>query len=431
MQPQPGEVGAKEPPKFPTIDRRFRSTRLFIPVDASALAYFRIAFYGVMLWEVWRFIDHNWVERYFVGKEFYFKYWPFVFVEPWPGDGMMVHFYVMGIVAIFAMLGLFYRLSATLFFFMITYVFLLEQARYLNHLYLVCLICFLMIFVPAHRYFSLDSLLKPRLRSLVVPAWSVWLLRFQIGVPLFFGGIAKLNADWLRGEPLRAWLAARTDFPFLGRFFTDEPMVWLMNYSALLLDLFVVFLLLNRRTRVFGFIGILTFHFMNARLFDIGIFPWVMIVGTTIFFEPDWPRRALRDLRGGHRYRSNALIAGFVLGFFIGGLLPETFSLVRAFIGGLGVATAAYHLDEPFRRPMEEVSEAKQKAMLKRPLPQAFTPVLKWTAALLGVWVAVQVLIPLRHFALPGNVHWTEEGHNFSWHTKLRDKDSDEPVSEV
>lgn len=29
---------------------------------------------------------------------------------------------------------------------MITYVFLLEQARYLNHLYLVCLIAFLMIF---------------------------------------------------------------------------------------------------------------------------------------------------------------------------------------------------------------------------------------------------------------------------------------------
>ena len=43
---------------------------------------------------------------------------------------------------------------------------------------------------------------------------------------------------------------------------------------------------------------------------------------------------------------------------------------------------------------------------------------------LLVVWVAFQLLMPLRHFAIPGKVHWTEEGHNFAWHMKLRDKDS-------
>ena len=69
---------------------------------------------------------------------------------------------------------------------------------------------------------------------------------------MFFGGIAKINGDWLRGEPLRAWLADRTDFPFLGRFFTDEPVVWFMTYSGLLIDLLFVFYMLNRCTRVFG-----------------------------------------------------------------------------------------------------------------------------------------------------------------------------------
>ncbi|MDA0735444.1 MAG: HTTM domain-containing protein [Chloroflexi bacterium] len=44
---------------------------------------------------------------------------------------------------------------------------------------------------------------------------------------------------------------------------------------------------------------------------------------------------------------------------------------------------------------------------------------------LLGLWVGLQVLIPLRHLAIPGLVHWTEEGHNFSWHMKLRDKNSE------
>ncbi len=426
MPPQPGDAASREPRESSAISLRLRWSRLFTHVHTSSLVYLRVAFYGIMLWEVWRFIDHNWVERYFTGKEFYFKYWPFVFVQPWPGDGMMVHFYVMGIVAVFAMLGLFYRLSATLFFFLITYVFLLEQARYLNHLYLICLISFLMILVPAHRYFSLDAFLKPALRSTIVPAWSVWLLRFQVGVLYFFGGIAKLNADWLRGEPLRAWLAARTDFPFLGQFFTNDAVVWLMNYGALFVDLFAVFLLINRRTRVFGFIALLVFHFMNSRLFGIGIFPWTMIAATAIFFEPDWPRRALRDLREGHRYRSHTLIGGFALGFLIGGFLPETFSLIRALIGGMGVAIAAYHLDEPFRhREVRATADHSTDSNQTTGVTQSGLSLLqKTTVALLGTWVVIQVLVPLRHFVIPGNVHWTEEGHNFSWHMKLRDKDS-------
>jgi hypothetical protein len=30
--------------------------------------------------------------------------------------------------------------------------------------------------------------------------------------------------------------------------------------------------------------------------------------------------------------------------------------------------------------------------------------------------------MPFRHHLYPGNVNWTEEGHNWSWHMKLRDK---------
>ena len=44
------------------------------------------------------------------------------------------------------------------------------------------------------------------------------------------------------------------------------------------------------------------------------------------------------------------------------------------------------------------------------------------TCALVVVWFTLQVVIPLRHFVIPGVVSWTEEGHNFSWHMKLRSK---------
>ena len=46
----------------------------------------------------------------------------------------------------------------------------------------------------------------------------------------------------------------------------------------------------------------------------------------------------------------------------------------------------------------------------------------KTALVLLSIFVAFQVFMPLRHFLYPGNVSWTEEGHNFAWHMKLRDK---------
>jgi vitamin K-dependent gamma-carboxylase len=37
-------------------------------------------------------------------------------------------------------------------------------------------------------------------------------------------------------------------------------------------------------------------------------------------------------------------------------------------------------------------------------------------------FMAYQVLIPLRHYGIPGNVYWTEEGHRLSWRMMLRAK---------
>ena len=46
----------------------------------------------------------------------------------------------------------------------------------------------------------------------------------------------------------------------------------------------------------------------------------------------------------------------------------------------------------------------------------------KLVAGLLAAYLAVQLLLPLRHYLYPGDVSWTEEGHNFAWHMKLRTK---------
>jgi len=103
-----------------------RFSYFFQPVDASFRAYFRIAFGSIMVWETWRFIQNDWVEYFFAGKEFYFTYWPLGFLRPWPQDLMYIHLVLMGIFASFMLLGFCYRISATAFFLMITYLFLLE-----------------------------------------------------------------------------------------------------------------------------------------------------------------------------------------------------------------------------------------------------------------------------------------------------------------
>jgi hypothetical protein len=113
------------------------------------------------------------------------------------------------------------------------------------------------------------------------------LLRAQIGLVYFYAGLAKVNGDWLRGQPLHAWLAARTDVAaFLG-----EPWVaWLFSYGSLALDLLMAPALLWRRTRVAALCLAIVFHLLNWQLFGLGVFPWLMIATTLLFLPPHWMR---------------------------------------------------------------------------------------------------------------------------------------------
>ncbi len=187
-----------------------------------------------------------------------------------------------------------YRISTVLFFLSHTYFFLLDQGRYVNHLYLIALFGFLFIFVPAHRVFSIDAWLIPKLRAQTIPAWGLWLFRIQMAAVYFFAGVAKLTPDWLRGEPMRVWLVQRGDFGVLDRVFHAPWAACAGSYGSLVLDLFLPPLLLWRRTCLAAFCAAVIFHLLNAWMFELDIFPWLAIAATTLFLSPSWPRRILR-----------------------------------------------------------------------------------------------------------------------------------------
>ncbi|HKO61878.1 MAG TPA: HTTM domain-containing protein [Pyrinomonadaceae bacterium] len=347
---------------------------LFQPVDIAVLVFFRVVFGAIMLWEIYRYFSTGWIHRYYIAPSFYFGYFGFEWVKPWPGNGMYVHFAVLGVAATCIMLGLLYRFATPIFFLGFTYVFLLDQTRYLNHFYLVCLISFLLIFLPANRAFSVDAALWPSIRSQVAPAWTLWLLRFQVGIAYFYGGIAKLNSDWMiGGEPMRTWLRPLMTMPAIGVIFQKEWVIYSFVYGGVLVDLLVVPLLLWRRTRLIAFCAAVVFNLINAAIFNIGIFPWFMLGATLIFFPPDLMRR-----------------------------------FARAFLTP-GAALRA---------------DTTQKSAIRPSLssPSILSRNQKILLGLLAAYAAFHVLLPLRHYLYPGNVSWTEEGHNFAWHMKLRTK---------
>jgi hypothetical protein len=43
-------------------------------------------------------------------------------------------------------------------------------------------------------------------------------------------------------------------------------------------------------------------------------------------------------------------------------------------------------------------------------------------AAAAAGWIALQLALPLRHFAYPGDDHWTGQGYRFSWNVLLTER---------
>lgn len=268
-------------------------TYLYAPVDGASLAVFRIAFGVMMLWDVTKYLAHDLVGFMYIRPRFHFTYYGFEWVEPLPGGWMYLVFAVMGLLAFLITIGLFYRVATAVFLVLFSYVFLLDQTEYLNHFYFVILLNILLVFIPANRVYALDALLWPRKSgdSGQVYAWNVWIVRVQMEIMLVFAGIVKINPDWLALQPLAMWLAQSQDLPVIGLFLLESWVIAIGAYGVILLHVAGAPLLLWKRTRLPVFALYVLFHLSNAVFFNIGIFPWITIAGTTIFFATDWPRR--------------------------------------------------------------------------------------------------------------------------------------------
>jgi uncharacterized membrane protein YphA (DoxX/SURF4 family) len=144
---------------------------LFKHIDNSALIVFRIIFGLLCFLESVGAIFTGWVKRTLVDPDFTFNFIGFEFLQPLPGNGMYYYYVIMGVFGLLIMVGYKYRFSMIAFTIMWSATYLMQKSSYNNHYYLLMLLSGIMVFLPAHKYASVDVKLNPERKSYSMPQW--------------------------------------------------------------------------------------------------------------------------------------------------------------------------------------------------------------------------------------------------------------------
>jgi len=338
-------------------------------VPGESLAVLRIAYGAIGLLSAWRLVSNGWVDTLFVDPSVHLRYPGMSWVPILPGSAIHLQVAVMALSSLGVLVGYRFRVSMLVFWVAFTWLEFLDATVYLNHYWFMTLVGALMLLLPMSSVWSCDA---RRFGPRSVPLVAVWILRFQVGLVYVFAGLAKLHGDWLtHGLPLRLWLPASAELTLVGPLLQDHRTALIASWASAAFDCAFVGFLLWRRTRLAAWLIGVCFHVVTWFLFPIiGVFPWLMIAMSTVFFDPQWPSQ-----------------------------LAKRASRRRA----------------PTRSPGSDAGST--------PLPSNSQ---RWRlAALAALWVIVQIALPLRHHVYPGDHRWTGEGFRYGWNVMLVEKAAD------
>ena len=313
-----------------------------------------------------RFVSKGWVEKLYLEPSFHFSFYGFEWVKPF-GEMTYLLFLVCCMSAFFVAIGYKYRLSIIIFFLSFTYIELMDKTTYLNHYYFISILSFLMIFLPANSHYSIDSKIKGYSFE-KIPRWCTDCIKMLLFIVYFYSGLAKINSDWLiEAQPLKIWLTSSYDLPIIGSTLMQQNWVhYAMSWGGMFYDLFIAFLLLYSKTRIFAFFLVVFFHLFTAILFPIGMFPYIMIVGSLIFFDPKTHKKMIKKIDGTLKF----------FGF-------------------------------------------KSKKTNRLKLKSHNNSIV---LSIVAVFFMIQLFFPFRYFLYPGELFWNEQGYRFSWRVMLIEK---------
>ena len=351
--------------------------KLFAPINIYSLVFVRIVFGLIMFVDICNFFYSDLVTPNFIEPEFHFKYYGFDWVTVLPENLFNLLLIILAVSALCIAIGAFYKVASVIFLLGFTYIFLLDQALYLNHYYMVIIFNFLLCFMPANRYWALDShYLNPKIKTKIIPAWPIILLRIQMEIILIYAGIVKINSDWLHLYPLTIW------FRDYGPLFNNIGVIFLASYGSILLHILGAPLLLSKRYRIWIFLVYAIFHNINSYIFTIGIFPWITLALTTVFFQSNWPIQFSNFIKGLRNLKSFSFKK-------ISQIYKESTNIPCEIPEGVSFRTSA-----------------KRENLI---------------LILIVIWSIFHILFPLRKFLYEGNSFWTHQGSSFAWELKLYD----------
>lgn len=330
----------------------------FKNIDNSPLIVFRIFFGFLIACESFGAILTGWVHKVLIAPKFTFSFIGLDWLQPLPGFGMYFYFIIMGLFGIAIMLGYRYRVSIISYTILWAGVYFMQKTSYNNHYYLLLIISFYMIFLPANQYTSLDVKQQRILEKKTMPYWVSLLFIIQVAIVYFYAAIAKFYPDWLNGTFTRILLAETTSNEFFLTLFSNKYFYLFIAYAGILFDLLIVPLLLFKKTRTIALVASLSFHLFNAIFLQIGIFPFFALTFSLFFYPPEKIRKL-------------------------------------------------------FLRNKPVFNESVAKNQVGKPIFLFF----------LLPFLFIQLLLPLRHHLIEGDVLWTEEGHRLSWRMMLRKRD--------
>lgn len=332
---------------------------IFDQVDNRALIIFRV-FFGILLFaETAGAIATGWVRKTLIEPQFTFSFIDFPWLQPLPGYGMYFYFGLMAICGIMVALGWRYRWSLGIFTILWTGSYLMQKTHYNNHYYLLVLLCLLMLIVPANSYYSLDVKRDPSLKKETCPRWCYLIFITQLWIVYTWAGIVKFYPGWLDGDFIHLVFFSKRNYWLIGGLLQKDWLQKMVVYGGIVFDLFIIYILLWRRTRILGLALSAGFHLFNSIVFGIGIFPYLMLAMDIFFFSPEQTQKI----------------------FFK-------------------------------RRPLAQTVNFSSQLNWNQ----------KSLAYSLLLYLVVQAALPLRQYAFKGNVFWTEEGHRMSWRMMLRSK---------
>ncbi len=316
-----------------------------------------------------RFMYLGWIEDHYIKPKFHFKYWGFEWIEPLSSHYLYAIHYLMILASLGVMFAqkTLYKVSAIVLFLCFTYTELIDLTYYLNHYYFVSCVCFLLIFIKTQNQSS-DSQ-KQGFFSGNVPNWCILALKLQISFVYIYAGLAKINYDWLfNALPLKIWLPAHDKMPIIGAVFTWQITPYVFSWVGMIYDCSIIFFLINKKTRFLAYLTVIIFHVLTGLLFQIGVFPLVMIGATLIFFDWDF----LVKTTPSPSLERRGVLSPSCLGGIREVLSPSCLGGVR---GGI-----------------------------------------------LAVFFLFQIIFPLRFLCYENNLFWSEEGYRFSWRVMLMEK---------